>query len=88
MTTKPRELGNNAADAIDDVDELLDSTRRALRRGIAFAFRGDINAVGEAISDALEHVALAEKIVTLTRGKEYGAAARILPEYRSRESKP
>jgi hypothetical protein len=86
MTTKPRPLGNNAANAVDDIDEILEANRRVLVDSLTHIFRGDVNAAGAGIALAIDNNSLAARIAVLTRAGEFDCAARVLPESRNRRT--
>lgn len=82
MPSKPRPLGNNAADAVEDIDELLEANRRVLSAVLDHLFDGNINAAGKGVSHALENNTVAARIALLTRTGEFDTAARVLSEFR------
>jgi hypothetical protein len=84
MPQKPRPLGNNAADAVEDIDELLEDTQRILVGALTSALKGDINATGTSIAQAIDNNALAGRIAVLTRAGEFDRAARVWPEAQQR----
>lgn len=85
MPYRARELGNNAKEAIGDVDELLECVRRALRRGIDNAYDGDVKTAGKAMNDALNNVVMAQSITTLILENRIDRAATMRAEYQNQE---
>lgn len=83
MPSKPRPLGNNAADAVGDIDELLEANRRVLNAVLDHLWDGDINAAGKGVSRALDNNSVADRIALLTLKGDFDTAARVLSDSRT-----
>lgn len=84
MPQKPRPLGNNAAHAVEDIDELSEDTQRILVRGLTSALQGDLNAAGTAFAQAIDNNSLIGRIAVLARAEQFDSASRVWPEAQQR----
>lgn len=80
MPQKPRPLGNNAADAVEDIDELSADTERILVSALTSALKGDITGAGTGIAQAIDNNSLIGRIAVLTRAEQFDRAARVWPD--------